>query len=121
MSKLQLRKFKQLLVRMIGPIELVLIHLFLPPIPAKREFIGTMSPDLFDTVRMVVGMKEDYRLIACTLGGKEFDPGLEEFDRLIQRAMVELVRRGDLTVGSMSYLIRLVNDDEPSDLLERAS
>ena len=121
MSKLQFKKYIEKLSDLIGSINWRRIQRLAPPVPAKREFIDIPSTDLSDMVCPVVEMRDEFRLIADRLGGKEFEPMFEEFDRLIQRTMVELFRRGNLSERSISYLVRLVNSDVLSDQLGRAS
>jgi len=112
MSKLRFKKFVGETIKalawgnMFGSVPLA---------PAKREFIDMTSSGLYQTALFVITVRDDYRAVADTYVGDEFDSGIKEFDRLISRILVELSRRGDLSGGSMSYLMRLANSDAPSD------
>jgi hypothetical protein len=118
MSKLQLKKYSRMLSEMVSS-----IAWWRSPAlsPAKREFIGIGSTDLADMVSLVVEMRYQLLLGFDRNGIEEYKPVIKESHRLIQRAMVELVRRGDLPVAQMDYLLRILGNQFSGDRFEKTS
>jgi hypothetical protein len=121
MSKLQFKKYVEKLTKWFTPNNWWRIPLLAPPLPARREFNGIPSGHLSDMVlsvaeqRRIFGFKDKLPL------GEEFAPLFEEYDRLLQRALIELDRRGDLPPDLMTNLIRFVDVILPADQQELAS
>jgi|GEM_PF-6092223 len=116
MSKLQLRRRVVKLSRLIGNMNLRRFPAKTPPIVAKREFSGIESENLSDMVCSVAEMRYGLYRISDNYFGAEFESMIEESDRLIQRLMIEIVRRNNLPSGRVSYLLRLVNSDIPNEV-----
>jgi len=82
--------------------------------PAMDEFDSISSGYLSDVINSGVEFHNLFRFADDIPLCEEFELMFEKVDRLIERALWEIRRRGDLSEGHVAFLVRLVEDQIPA-------